>query len=286
MNWVTSLFSSSLGRKLIMSLTGLFLCSFLVVHMSGNLQLFKQDQGLAFNTYAVFMTTFPPIKFISYGLYAMILVHAIDGLMLAFKNRSARPQRYAVVHNQSSWASRNMPLLGTLLLVYLVVHMGDFWAEYKFGHIPYRQYHENLSTGQISSRSYFFKNEEPEDLARRDAATFMVGPAITGKMQELTEEVNGQRVRSVVVKDLYSEVAEAFKHWWLVLIYLIGMAALSFHLLHGFQSAFQTLGWNHSKYNPIIRFIGTWVFAVGIPLAFAAMPVYFFIRSLAGNPPA
>ena len=73
MNWVTKMFSSSIGQKFIMALTGLFLCSFLVIHMIGNLQLFKNDFGLAFNTYAVFMTTFPLIKVVSYLLYAIVV---------------------------------------------------------------------------------------------------------------------------------------------------------------------------------------------------------------------
>lgn len=258
MSWVTQTFSSSLGRKLIMSLTGLFLCSFLIVHMSGNLQLFYSDEGLAFNKYAVFMTTFPLIKVISYGLYALILVHAIDGLMLASKNRKARgSQRYVVVNNQSSWASRNMAILGTVLLVYLVVHMQNFWYQYKFGHVPYRVYEQSMVTGEVHSADY-------------------QGEPIKNKMEEF---VRGD-VRVTIVKDLYLETKEAFKNPLLVIFYVIGMVALAYHLVHGFQSAFQTLGWNHPKYNPLIRFIGIWVFAIGIPLAFAAMPVYFYVKSL------
>ena len=83
MSWLTQTVSSSIGKKLIMALTGLFLCTFLIVHVTGNLQLFKEDQGLAFNTYTVFMTTNPFIKTISYGLYAFILIHAFTGLRCA-----------------------------------------------------------------------------------------------------------------------------------------------------------------------------------------------------------
>ena len=80
------------------------------------------------------------------------------------------------------------------------------------------------------------------------------------------------------VKDLYAEVAEGFKEWWLVLIYIVSMAAVSFHLYHGFQSAFQTFGLNHSKYNGLIKFIGLWIFSIAIPAGFAAMPLYFFFK--------
>ncbi|MFT4032926.1 MAG: succinate dehydrogenase cytochrome b subunit [Siphonobacter sp.] len=260
MSWVTQTFSSTLGRKLIMSLSGLFLCSFLIVHMSGNLQLFYNDEGLAFNKYAVFMTTFPLIKVISYGLYALILVHAIDGLLLAAKNRKSRgAQRYVVVQNQSTWASRNMTILGTILLLYIIVHMQNFWYQYKFGHVPYRQYEQSMVTGDITSSEYS-------------------GEPIKGKMEEFVREETQTRV--TIVKDLYLETKEAFRNPILVIFYVLGMVALAYHLVHGFQSAFQTLGWNHPKYNPLIRFIGIWVFAIGIPLAFAAMPIYFYVKSL------
>jgi succinate dehydrogenase / fumarate reductase cytochrome b subunit len=84
----------------------------------------------------------------------------------------------------------------------------------------------------------------------------------------------------VRVKDLHARVVSSFSQLWYVIFYVIAMVAVSFHLLHGFQSAFRTLGWTHRKYTPIVEFIGTWFFAVIIPLGFAAMPVvYYFIRS-------
>ena len=89
----TKTFSSSLGKKIIMSLTGLFLCSFLIVHLIGNLQLFKNDGGQAFNAYAYIMTHFTPIKVISYLLYASIIVHAVYALIITLSNKKARPQK-------------------------------------------------------------------------------------------------------------------------------------------------------------------------------------------------
>jgi succinate dehydrogenase / fumarate reductase cytochrome b subunit len=71
-------------------------------------------------------------------------------------------------------------------------------------------------------------------------------------------------------------VEETFKNPLLVGLYVIGMAALAFHLIHGFQSAFQTIGFNHRRYNGIIRAIGVWVFGIIIPILFAAMPLYFY----------
>jgi succinate dehydrogenase / fumarate reductase, cytochrome b subunit len=134
MNWFSSFITSSIGQKLIMSLTGLFLILFLVVHLAGNLQLLNNDGGESFNIYAKFMTSNPLIKTVSYGLYAFILLHAIQGILLAVKNRKARGnKRYAVQTTaNTSFASRNMALLGTLILFFLGIHMGDFWYQMKF----------------------------------------------------------------------------------------------------------------------------------------------------------
>lgn len=261
MSWVTQTLSSSIGKKLVMALTGLFLCSFLIVHMSGNLQLFKQDDGLAFNVYAVFMTTNPLIKTISYGLYAFIILHAIEGLYLAYQNRQARgSQRYVVSNGKanSSWFSRSMALLGTILLVFIVVHMSNFWFEYKFGYVPYTQYEQNLVTGEVASAP--FEGQ------------------INNKLEEYVREESNTRV--VIVKDLYRSVMEGFKNPILVLFYVLSMFAVSFHLVHGFKSAFQTLGINHSKYNPLLNFLGVGVFGIIIPIGFALMPLYFFFKSL------
>src|ERR1700760_2761574 len=109
MNWFTNFLSSALGRKLLMALTGLFLILFLVVHLAGNLQLLKHDEGQAFNIYAKFMTSNPLIKTISYVNYTFILWHVIWAIILTRKNQAARgPQGYAVNRNSSTWASRNM----------------------------------------------------------------------------------------------------------------------------------------------------------------------------------
>ena len=136
MSWVVNFFSSSVGKKVIMSLTGLFLCLFLAVHVSGNFLLLQDDGGVAFNEYSKFMTSFPLIKVISYVTYAFILFHIVDGIMLALSNRKARPVKYAVSKPSNTWASRNMALLGVVIFFFLVVHLKSFWFEMKFGQIP------------------------------------------------------------------------------------------------------------------------------------------------------
>ena len=258
MSWLTQTLTSSIGKKVLMALTGLFLCLFLVVHLIGNLQLFKDDGGYAFNTYAVTMTTYTPVKVISYVNYFFILFHAFWGIYLASSNRKARSVRYVVVHNQSSWSSRNMALLGTILLVYIVVHMGDFWYKFHNKPLPYVQYTEVLATGEI------FSQDMPEDYTQ------------DVKQVEFVNADEG--TKTVIVKDLYETVAFAFQNFILALFYVLSMVVVGFHLYHGFQSAFQTLGINHPKYTPLIKTIGAWIFAIVIPAAFAAMPLYFYFK--------
>lgn len=225
----TGLFGSSLARKYWMAATGLFLCLFLVGHLAGNLQLFISGEAgqLKFNEYAKFMTTNPAVKILSYVTYLSILLHAIDGIVLTRQNRAARPVDYAYNKpgENSSWASRSMMLLGTITLVFIILHMRAFWYEMHWG--------------------------------------------------EIGTDANGNR-------DLWTVTATAFQQWWVVVIYVLAMGAIAFHLNHGFQSAFQSLGINHPKYTPLIKKIGTG-FSIIVPLLFAAIPVYLFITDPLNN---
>lgn len=135
MNWFTTFITSRIGQKLVMSLTGLFLTLFLLIHLVGNLQLLSDDGGESFNKYAYFMVHNPLIKFISYGLYISILLHAIQGIAFSVRNRAARGgvAYKSTAGDNKSWASNNMALLGTLILFFLLIHMGDFWFKFKFG---------------------------------------------------------------------------------------------------------------------------------------------------------
>ena len=129
-------FNSSLGKKLIMALTGLFLCTFLIVHLGGNLQLFSNDGGYSFNVYANFLTHFPPIEVVAYLLYLSIAVHAVYALVLTIHNRKARPVGYASASKSKvTWASKNMGLLGSILFLFIVIHMNYFWYNYKYNNI-------------------------------------------------------------------------------------------------------------------------------------------------------
>lgn len=228
MSWFTQALNSTIGKKVIMSLTGLFLITFLIVHVSGNTLLFRNDGGEAFNLYAQFMTTNPLVSAASIILYSGIILHVIYALVLSIRNKNARPVGYAVAHpNQnSSWKSRNMGILGTIVLIFLIIHMRSFWYEMRFGELPTVNY------------------------------------------------------AGAEVKDLYTIVSAAFTQWWYVAIYVLAMVGLGYHLAHGFWSAFQTLGLQHKKYSPFIKKVGL-AFAIVVPLLFASMPIYFFIKSLA-----
>jgi succinate dehydrogenase / fumarate reductase cytochrome b subunit len=221
--------SSSLGRKFVMALTGLFLISFLVVHLAGNLLLFKEDGGAAFNAYAHFMGTNTVVRFLEIVLFAGIIFHFAEGVSLVLKNRSARPKTYALKGaNGATWSSRWMGALGGVITVFLVLHLADF----------------------------FYKSR----LASPESG--------------VVEVIDAEGTRN-----LYAVVRQAFAEAWYSGVYVVCMAALAFHLLHGFRSAFQSLGLSHRGYALQIRRLGA-AFAILVPLAFASMPVYFYVRSL------
>lgn len=223
----SALLGSSIVKKYWMALTGLFLCTFLVVHLGGNLVLLRGEEArLDFNAYAKFMTTFPVIKAISYLLYFSILFHSFDGILLTLQNRAARPVKYYYNRPEanSTWQSRNMALLGTIILAFIVTHMANFWYKMHFGNIPL--------------------------------------------------DANGN-------KDLYEVVVTFFKDPNLGIVYVglyvVSMIALGFHLLHGFASAFQTLGIYHKKYNPFIKNLGV-LFSVLVSVLFAIIPIFIYLQ--------
>lgn len=215
-------FSSSIGKKLIMGITGLFLISFLVVHCFLNSLIFINDGGLTFNAGAHFMGTNWIIRSMEIVLFAGLIGHAVQGYRLVAQNRAARPERYAYHDgaSNSKWYSRSMGLLGTLLLIFLIVHISKFWVMSRFTGIP-------------------------------------------------TTDANGNH-------NLFAVMVETFKNPLLVALYVLSMFSLAYHLLHGFASAFQTLGWNHKKYTPIIKAAGVW-FSILISLIFAAMPIAMYL---------
>ena len=161
MSWVTKTLNSTLGRKLIMALTGLFLILFLTGHVSGNLLLFKGDGGQAFNMYAKFMTTNPAVKLLSYLTYISVIGHIVYSILLSQHNKSARPVSYSTSKGStnSAWSSRNMGILGTIILIFLVVHLQGFWAQMHWGEVPTITYEGEVYKNLFLIVSEAFKQE-------------------------------------------------------------------------------------------------------------------------------
>ncbi|MGB5203465.1 succinate dehydrogenase cytochrome b subunit [Eudoraea sp.] len=124
-------------RKSIIALTGLFLCVFLIVHLSANsiLLLPEETARALYNSYSTTLRESPLIKIVAYVLYLSIILHVIYALLITLNNRKAKSKRYAVNQytKNSSWTSQNMGLLGVMILLFIVVHLANFWARIKLG---------------------------------------------------------------------------------------------------------------------------------------------------------
>jgi succinate dehydrogenase / fumarate reductase, cytochrome b subunit len=130
-----SIYSSSIGQKIISAITGLFLCGFLVVHIVGNFLLYKGDGGRAFNDYATSNAHNLLVRSLELVLFAGFLIHIYWGIQLWIFNRRAREKGYIVNHpsENSSLSSRIMIISGTIVLFFLVVHLKSFWVPMRFG---------------------------------------------------------------------------------------------------------------------------------------------------------
>lgn len=215
----SSMFKSSLGKKLVMGITGLFLISFLMVHCFLNSLIFINDGGETFNLGAEFMAKNWLIRAMEIVLFGGLLWHIIQAAILIRENKKARPVAYAASNPSanSKWYSRSMGLLGTILLIFLIIHLRHFWVVSRF-----------------------------------------------------TDEITSGR------ETLFNEMKEVFSQLWVVILYCLAMVSLGYHLLHGFKSAFQTLGWNHVKYNAIIEKTGV-IISIVLPVLFAAMPIAIYM---------
>jgi succinate dehydrogenase (or fumarate reductase) cytochrome b subunit, b558 family len=217
---MSSIFGSSIGKKLVMSLAGLFLCLFLLVHLGINLTLLLNDGGVIFQEAVEFMSLWF-IKVFEVILFGGFFVHIIWGVVLFFQNWKARPQGYAISNNsQTSFFSKYMVHTGAIIFVFLALHFINF---------------------------YFVK-----------LGLVAVPAGAEGK------------------HDFYHMAINLFSQPVYSIIYVAFMFFLSFHLNHAFQSAFQTLGMNHKKYTPAIKYIGL-AYSIIVPLGFAVIPIYFLL---------
>lgn len=216
MNW-KKILSSPVGRKYVMGVTGIFLILYLIVHAGINALIFYNDGGQIFNAGAHFMSHSYFMRILELVLFAGFIVHIVQGIMLMRKNKAARPVKYnkQVFTKRIKWYSRMMGLLGTLILLFLIMHLSHFW--------------------------YLTKEE-----------LYFNGPEV----------------------DLYQQMKVIFTNPVWFVLYMIGLASLLYHLLHGFQSAFRSLGMNDKSWTPIIEKAGV-AYSVLIVLLFALMPISF-----------
>ncbi len=221
MTW-KQFFTSSIGKKFTMGLTGFFLITFLCVHVGVNACIFLNDKGAVFNDAAHFMSHNWVVRIMELGLFAGLLLHIVQGLLLWRQNAAARPVGYnqSQANKNSKWYSRSMGLLGSLLLLFLVMHLAHFWVGTKV----------SLYSGDREH-------------------------------------------------NLYEEMLEIFSHWWVVVLYVAGVGSLLFHLLHGFQSAFQSLGINHKRYTPLFKKAGVG-YSIFVCVLFALMPILIYFKVL------
>ncbi|HEY4286069.1 MAG TPA: succinate dehydrogenase cytochrome b subunit [Puia sp.] len=225
MKW-SELFTSSVGKKFVMGLTGISLIAFLVVHVGINACIWAGDGGEMFNKAANFMGATVVIRILEVGLFAGIFLHGIQGLVLVFQNRTKRSVGYQVPmgNKGSKWYSRSMGLLGTIILLFLIIHWKQFWIPSRFLEMPEATYGSNAP-----------------------------------------------------IHDLFSVMKDTFTQAWVVIVYVLACISLAYHLLHGFQSAFRSLGVYNSRYLRMINGIGIG-FSIIVPLAFAMMPVSMYFN--------
>jgi len=210
---------SSITKKVLMALAGLFLVTFLCVHLGINLMLLKNDGGRAFSEAATFMGTNPVIKIAEIVLFAGFLLHIVFGLVVSAQNRSARPTAYARSNSsETSFFSKYMFHTGIIVLIFLALHFCDF---------------------------YFIK-------------IGLVAPP-----------------PGIAVHDFYNRTLLLFSTPLYSLFYIVSFIFLGIHLNHAIQSAFQTLGWNHSKYTGAVKVIGS-VYSVLIAIGFSLVPIYLY----------
>lgn len=224
MKW-SELFTSSVGKKFVMGLTGIFLILFLIVHVCVNACIWAMDDGQMFNMAANFLGATVVPRVLEIGLFIGFILHIVQAYVLEQQNRKKRGITYQVPmgNKGSKWYSRYMGWLGTFVLLFLVIHLKNFWVPSRFLDMP--------------------------------EVTYPPG---------------------VTVHDLFSLMKDTFTNIWIVIIYLVGCVALAYHLLHGFQSAFRSLGVHNGRYLRLINGIGIG-FSLIVCLAFAMMPVSMYL---------
>jgi succinate dehydrogenase / fumarate reductase, cytochrome b subunit len=218
MNLVGSLFRSSIGRKILMAVTGLVLIGFIIGHLIGNLQVFQDPDHI--NGYAQFLKNLGPLLWVArIGLLVAVVIHIWAATVLTLENNAARGgEPYRVKHTiRATLASRTMRLTGYVVLGFVLYHL----AHFTWGAAQSATFKENL-------KHYTMQHEYR-------VAGF---PVVDGGAQ---------------VPDVHSMVILGFQNPLVSGFYILAVGLLSFHLLHGFDSLFQTLGLRSSRWGRGLR---------------------------------
>lgn len=135
MSWFTRTFTYSIGKKIIMALTGIFLVVFLIEHLIGNFLLLAGDGGKAYAEYSHWAVSNPFIRIVEVFLFFGFIFHIVDGIIVTMQNKKARGAGYAINRRPSNWTSRNMILSGLVLFAFLVIHLASFFWPYRISNV-------------------------------------------------------------------------------------------------------------------------------------------------------
>ena len=287
---------ASISKKIVVACVGLFLLVFLLVHMGINLCLLRPDGGAWYIAASNFMGTNYIIKVFEVVLFAALIAHIIITVALQIQNWKARPVRYhQPSRSKTSTASKTMIWTGGLVFVFLALHFVNFYFV-KMGLVEGKymiQTEELFSTelqneymaatqGKLSEEEvalFQSKMEKVNAIAVKAEAEGLSSNDMKWIMNLSAEDVKPlEGVVEGVEPDFYHMAYDLFANKIYSVIYLLLFIALAFHLIHAMQSAFQTLGLNHNKYNKFIEGF-SWVYAIIVALGFAIVPIYimFFV---------
>lgn len=236
MNLVGFFFRSSIGRKILMAVTGVILIGFVIGHLVGNLQVFSAPDKI--NGYAQFLHQLGPLLWVArIGLLVAVVIHIWAATVLTLENKAARgPEPYGFKHTiRATLASRTMRITGYVVLAFLVYHLAHF------------------------------------TLGAAQAGTFKTALPLHTMQHEYTVAGFPVVAAGAKVLDVHSMVILGFQNVAVSVFYIIAVGLLSFHLLHGFDSLFQTLGLRSGRWSTGLRKVAL-VFCLAYFLGNLAIP--------------
>jgi succinate dehydrogenase / fumarate reductase cytochrome b subunit len=293
---------ASIAKKIVLALLGLFLITFLLVHLGLNLTILRGDGGEWFRAGAYFMGSNWIVKILGFGILGAILAHIALGLFIQFMNWRARPIGYkARIKSKTAFGSKLMIWTGILLGFLIVIHLTHFWfVKHGWSEGRYIVKTERVERA-LGARQFelynIFQNAQNEDEQMSAQMEFMALENFVQGSEKLQiimfPGFGGQRFIADLSKedikelrtfldvpykaDFWAMMHEMFKNIWMVLLYVFFSIVLGFHLAHAIPSGFQTLGLAHSKYTWLVKYAGYGLAAI-IATGFAIVPlfIYFF----------